>query len=54
MVGDKVADIENTGAKAVVSGDCGCLMNINGALEGGKKPVRGVHIAQFLKERTHG
>lgn len=54
MVGDKVADIENTGAKAVVSGDCGCLMNISGALEGGKKPVRGVHIAQFLKERTHG
>ncbi|NYZ11491.1 (Fe-S)-binding protein [Azospirillum sp. RWY-5-1] len=54
MVGDKIADIENTGAKAVVSGDCGCLLNITGALEAGKRPVRGQHIAQFLKERTHG
>jgi L-lactate dehydrogenase complex protein LldE len=54
MVGDKLADIESTGAKRVVSGDCGCLMNINGALEAGGKPVQGQHIAQFLKERTHG
>ncbi len=54
MVEDKVADIEGTGAKAVVSGDCGCLMNINGALEAGRKPVKGKHIAEFLLERTHG
>ena len=54
MVEDKVADIEGTGAKAVVSGDCGCLMNINGALEAGGKPVKGKHIAEFLLERTHG
>jgi len=54
MVADKVADIEGTGAKAVVSGDCGCLMNITGALEAGAKPVRGQHIAEFLMERTHG
>ena len=54
MVEDKVADIEGTGARAVVSGDCGCLMNINGALEAGKKPVQGKHIAEFLLERTHG
>ncbi|HYD65274.1 (Fe-S)-binding protein [Azospirillum sp.] len=54
MVEDKVADIEGTGAGAVVSGDCGCLMNINGALEAGKKPVRGKHIAEFLLERTNG
>lgn len=54
MVEDKVADIAGTGARAVVSGDCGCLMNITGALEAGDRPVRGVHIAQFLKERTHG
>lgn len=54
MVGDKVADIEATGAKRVVSGDCGCLLNIAGALEAGGKPVGGQHIAQFLKERIHG
>lgn len=53
MVEDKVADIEGTGARAVVSGDCGCLMNINGALEAGGKPVAGRHIAEFLMERTH-
>lgn len=54
MVGDKIADIETTGATAVISGDCGCLLNITGALDAGKRPVRGQHIAQFLKERTHG
>ncbi|HYH23154.1 MAG TPA: (Fe-S)-binding protein [Azospirillum sp.] len=54
MVEDKVADIEGTGARAVVSGDCGCLMNITGALQAGGKPVQGKHIAEFLLERTHG
>lgn len=54
MVGDKVADIEDTGAARVVSGDCGCLLNITGALEAGAKAARGQHIAQFLKERIHG
>ncbi|AWK85737.1 (Fe-S)-binding protein [Azospirillum thermophilum] len=54
MVGDKVEDIAATGAARVVSGDCGCLLNITGALAAGEVPVRGQHIAQFLKERTHG
>ena len=54
MVGDKMADIEGTGAAAVLSGDCGCLLNITGALEASGKPVKGMHIAQFLRERTHG
>ena len=54
MVEDKVADIADTGAKAVVSGDCGCLLNINGALDAGTTSVKGKHIAEFLLERTHG
>ena len=54
MVGDKMSDIEGTGASTVVSGDCGCLLNIMGALEAAGKPVRGTHIAEFLKERTSG
>jgi L-lactate dehydrogenase complex protein LldE len=33
MVKDKVADIRRTGATTVVAGDCGCLMNITGAME---------------------
>jgi len=52
MVTDKTEDIERTEAKKVVSGDCGCLMNITGALEKKNSPVSGQHIAQFILERT--
>lgn len=52
MVTDKVAALEETGAAEVLSGDCGCLMNINGALEKAKKGIHGRHIAEFLLERT--
>lgn len=52
MVTDKVAALEETRAVEVLSGDCGCLLNINGALEKGDKPMRGRHIAEFLLERT--
>ncbi len=51
MVKDKIEAIESTGAPQVISGDCGCLMNINGALEKANKPVAGRHIAEFLLER---
>ncbi len=54
MVGDKIASIEATGAAQVVSGDCGCLMNIGGALEKAGKRVKPRHIAEFLLERCHG
>lgn len=52
MVNDKTADICATGAERVLGGDCGCLMNITGALEFQGKDVRGQHIASFLLERT--
>ncbi len=52
MVCDKVDALSETGATEVLSGDCGCLMNINGALEKQEKPLRGRHIAEFLLERT--
>lgn len=51
MVGDKVADIAATGASEVVSGDCGCLLNISGAMSKAGTPVRSRHIAEFLLER---
>ncbi len=54
MVTDKIADIRGTGAGRVLSGDCGCLMNITGAMERGKVGIQGQHIAQFLWERTNG
>lgn len=54
MVGDKIEDIEGTQAETVVSGDCGCLMNVSGALEHKNIPVKGRHIAEFLLERIDG
>ena len=52
MVTDKAADIEQSGAEKIVSGDCGCLMNITGALGKKGSAVLGRHIAEFLLERT--
>ena len=53
MVADKIADIRHTGASRVISTDCGCLMNITGAMQKKGDPVTGQHIAEFLWERTH-
>jgi L-lactate dehydrogenase complex protein LldE len=53
MVTDKTEDIQQTGANRVVSGDCGCLLNISGALGAKKAAAKGAHIAQFIWERTH-
>ena len=54
MVKDKVEDIVDTGASTVVSGDCGCLMNITGAMTHLGISVAGKHLAEFIWERTHG
>lgn len=53
MVADKIDAIGQTGASRVVSGDCGCLMNIGGALDKAGKPTRPQHLAEFLLERCH-
>ena len=54
MVKDKVDDILQTGASTVVAGDCGCLMNITGAMSHAGVTVAGKHLAEFLWERTNG
>lgn len=54
MVKDKVEALESTAAAKVVSGDCGCLMNITGAMKKAGSAMEGQHIAEFLLERTHG
>jgi L-lactate dehydrogenase complex protein LldE len=54
MVADKAADVTATGAGELLSGDCGCLLNIGGHLEKNGSPVRPRHIAEFLEERTRG
>ena len=54
MVRDKVDDIVGTGASTVVAGDCGCLMNITGAMDHAGVAVAGKHLAEFLWERING
>jgi L-lactate dehydrogenase complex protein LldE len=53
MVADKVADIHQTGASRLLAGDCGCLMNISGAMEYQNVPVKGQHFAEFIWERIN-
>lgn len=54
MVNDKVDDIRRTGAVRVITGDCGCLMNIAGAAAHRKLAFSGQHLAEFIWERVHG
>ena len=54
MVVDKTRALQDSGAAQVVSADCGCLLNINGALEKQNAPLRGQHLASFLWQRTGG
>ncbi len=54
MVEDKIEDIQQTGAAALLGGDCGCLMNITGAMAHRRIPITGHHLAEFIWERIHG
>ena len=54
MVTDKVLDIFQTGALRFITGDGGCLLNISGAAELKKPPLKGQHLAEFIWERTRG
>lgn len=50
MVKDKTQALLDTGADIVISQDCGCLMNIGGALEHQNQALPVFHIAEFLKK----
>lgn len=54
MVKDKAQSAADTGATVLLSGDCGCIMNITGAMEKMNIAMTGKHIADFLWERTNG
>lgn len=54
MVNEKVSSLVDTGARAFVTTDCGCLMNIDGHAEKEQQPLRGQHILSFLWQRTQG
>jgi len=53
MVKDKVDDISKTGASLLIGGDCGCLLNISGALKQSVKTVDHLHIAEFIWNRIN-
>jgi L-lactate dehydrogenase complex protein LldE len=52
IVEEKVAQVTATGAEFVVTGDVGCLLNIEGKIrrDGGK--VRALHVAEVLAGMT--
>jgi L-lactate dehydrogenase complex protein LldE len=52
MVKDKVDYIAKTGANLLLGGDCGCLLNISGAMKYSGKTTAHQHIAEFIWERT--
>jgi L-lactate dehydrogenase complex protein LldE len=52
VVADKCRAVAESGAEALVSADCGCLMNIGGALARQESPLRVLPLAQLIKERT--
>jgi len=54
MVADKIEDIVQTGASRILAGDCGCLMNISGAMEYQNVSLKGQHLAEFIWERING
>ena len=51
MAGDKADALTDSGCDAFVSGDCGCLLNLNGTLARREGGLQGRHIASFLRER---
>lgn len=52
MVADKTRAFQESGAAQIVTADCGCLMNINGALEKQNATLLGQHLASFIWQRT--
>jgi L-lactate dehydrogenase complex protein LldE len=52
MVSDKEADIVATGAKAVLAGDLGCLLNIAGKLYRHGRRIEVRHVAEVLAGMT--
>lgn len=54
MAMEKVQDIIDSGAKYIVSGDGGCLLNIDGTLKRQKADVKSIHLYDFILKRLEG
>ncbi len=53
MVKDKVDYISKTEASILLGGDCGCLLNISGAIKHSGKIMNHLHIAEFIWQRIN-
>lgn len=53
MVSDKLERLSATGAKLVLAGDLGCLMNIAGKAAREGRDIEARHIAEVLADMTH-
>ena len=51
MVKDKIEDIKKTGANCLLGADCGCLLNISGAMKHAGIQKDHQHIAEFIWQR---
>lgn len=54
MAKAKIADIKKTGVKYLISGDGGCLININGTMRRNGEDIKCVHLYDFLLARLDG
>lgn len=54
MVDDKCQSLTATQADSLISGDCACLMNINGRLAKRGDQVQGQYLGSFLKQQLLG
>ena len=52
MVGDKIANVQASGAETLVSCDMSCLMNIGGALNRQESDIKVRHLAQILDAQS--
>jgi len=54
MAMEKVKDIINSGAKYIVIGDGGCMLNIEGTLRRQNADIKVIHLYDFLLKRING
>lgn len=54
MAGDKLEALKACGAEGFVTGDCGCLLNLNHSLAARKDEFQGQHLASLLRQRLKG
>ena len=54
MALEKVRHIQSTGCKYIISGDGGCMMNIDGVLKRNNVDIKVVHLYDLLAKRMKG